>query len=125
MEAIVDNFKQTVDALLELKIGMSKNIDLLDEHSDFSDVTELYMMMSGEVYELINNVFCKLFPDEARWGCQTIITCWQNLFDADFHRLLHKAMDQYYHSQQIDYDLVKLRHLTDEATKRYNVLIAA
>jgi len=124
MKAIVDNLKLTLDALLEIKIGMSKNTELLDLHKDFSEVNKLYQMNS-EVYGVINDIFHKLFPEEMPWGCQTVITSWQNLFNANFHPMLYDALYKHYQQQQIDHDLYRLNQLADEADKRYNQLIAA
>jgi hypothetical protein len=124
MKTIIDDVKTSIDTLFEIKITMGKNVYYLDDHQDFSGVTKLYQL-NHEVYEVINDIFFKLFPDEIQWGCQNIMTAWQNLLNSQFRLLLKEALEKYYIVKSLNSDFEKLRSFANEATERYNQLMAA
>ena len=124
MKAIIEDFRSSVGSLFEVKIGMVKNADYLDNLDDFSGVTMLYQM-NHESYEVINDIFFKLFPEEMQWGCQNVITAWRNLINAEFFPLVKNALNKHYQQENLDEDFAKLRMLADIVTVRYNNLVAA
>ena len=124
MDAILNDLKLALDTLQEVKIGMVKNGKILDIHKDFSGVNRLYQI-NGEVYEVINDIFFKLFPDEIPWGSQSVFRAWQNVFNTNLYPVFYKALYKYYQEKKVYDDLYKLKLLTDEAELYYNNLIAA
>lgn len=124
MKTIIEDFKNDINSLLEVKIDMGKNVDYLDNHHDFSGVTQLYQT-HRDAYEVINDIFFKLFPEELQWGCQNVITAWQNLVNADSASLIANALYKNNQHDNLSEDFARLRILADDATVRYGNLIAA
>jgi hypothetical protein len=122
MKTIIEDLKNNVERLFEVKIGMAKNIEYLDDHKDFSEVTHLYQM-NHEVFEVVNDIFFKLFP-ENQWGCQNIITAWRNLVNVEFYPLFNDALTNSCQSERLVEDFGRLRVLAEAATERYNNLMA-
>ncbi len=124
MKVIVDHLKLTLDDLLDVKIGTIQNTDFLDKHHDFDGVTELYQL-NYQAYELINDIFFKLFPDEIQWGSQSVFRAWENLFNANLHPIFYEALYKYYQSKKVDHDLFELKTIAEEVKKQYDSLMSA